>query len=65
MYNQLTFLMTNHGCNLIALPFNTFQAGFKESGDVGLSSTLKVYEVFTKVGQSPCLRGDSALGLLV
>ena len=65
MYNQLTLLIMNHGCNLIASPFNTFQARFKDSGDVGLSSTLKVYKVFSKVGQSPCLRRDSALGLLV
>ena len=40
----------NHGCNLTVSPFNTFQARFKENGDVGLSRTLKVYKVFTKVG---------------
>ena len=62
MYNQLTLLIVNHGYNLIVSPFNTFQARFEESGDVGLSSTLKVYKVFTKVGQGPWLRGDSALG---
>ena len=55
MSNQLTPLIMNHGCNLIASPFNTFQARFKEFGDVGLSSTLKVYKVFTKVGQGPWL----------
>ena len=33
-----------------------------EAWDVGLSSTLKVYKVFTKVGWGPLLRGDSALG---
>ena len=49
MYNQLTLLIMNHVYNLIASPFNTFQAGFKEFGDVGLSSTFKVYKVFTKV----------------
>ena len=48
----------NHGYNLIVSPFNIFQARFKEFGDVGLSSTLKVYKVFTKVGQGPWLRGD-------
>ena len=62
MHNQLTLLIMNHGRNLIVSPFKTFQARFKEFGVVGLSSTLKVYKVFTKVGQSPWLRGDSALG---
>ena len=52
----------NHVCNLIVSVFNTFQARFKESGDVSLSGTLKVYKVFTKVGWGPWLRGDSALG---
>ena len=56
MYNQLTLLITNHGCNLIVSPFNSFQARFKEFGDVGLSSTLKVYKIFTKVGLGPWLR---------
>ena len=65
MYNQLTLPIVNHGCNLIVYPFNTFQARFKESGDVGLSSTLKVYKVFTKVSQGTWLREDSALGLPV
>ena len=62
MYNQLTLLIMNHGYNLIVSPFNIFQARFKEFGDVGLSSTLKIYKVFTKVGQGPWLRGDSASG---
>ena len=62
MCNQLTLLMVNHGCNLIVSPFNTFQARFKEFGDVGLSSTLEIYKVFTKVSRGPQLRGDSALG---
>ena len=62
MHNQLTLLIMNHGRNLIVSPFKTFQARFKEFGVVGLSSTLKVYKVFTKVGQSPWLRRDSALG---
>ena len=65
MYNQRTLLIMNHGCNLIVSPFNIFQARFKEFGDVVLSSTLKVYKIFTKVGQGPWLRGDSALGLPV
>ena len=53
MYNQLTLLIMNHDCNLTVSPFNTFQARFKEFGDVGLSSTLQVYTVFTKVSQVP------------
>ena len=65
MYNQLTLLIVNHGCNLIVSPFNTFQDRFKDFRDVGLSSTLKVFKVFTKVNQGPWLRGDSALGPLV
>ena len=65
MYNQPTLLIMNHGCSLIVSPFNTSQARFKEFGDMGLSSTFKVYKVFTKVGRGPWLRGDSALGLPV
>ena len=53
VYNQLTLLIMNHGCNLIVYPFNTFQARFKEFGDMGLSSALKVYKVFTKVSRGP------------
>ena len=45
----------NHGCNLIESPFNTFQPRFKEFGDVGLRSTLKVYKVFIKVSLGPWL----------
>ena len=56
MYTQLTLLIMNHGCNLTASPFNTFQARFKESGDVGLSGTAKIYKVFTIVGWGPCLK---------
>ena len=37
MYNQLTLLIMNHGCDLIVSPFNIFQARFKEFEDVGLS----------------------------
>lgn len=37
MYNQLTLLIMNHGCDLIVSSFNTFQTRFKEFGDVGLS----------------------------
>ena len=65
MYNQLTLLIMNHDCNLTVSPFNTFQARFKEFGDEGLSSTLKVYKVFTQVTRGPWLRRDSALGLPV
>ena len=56
MYKQLTLLIINHGFNLIISPFNIFQARFKEFGEVGLSTTRKVYKVFTEVGQSPWLR---------
>ena len=62
VYNQLTLLIMNHGCNLIVSPFNTFQARFKEFGEVDLSSTNKVHKVFTEVGRGPRLRGDSTLG---
>ena len=53
VYNQLPLLIMNHGCNLIVSPFNTVQARVKEFGDVGLSSTFKIYKVFTKVDQGP------------
>ena len=36
----------------------------REFGEVGFY-TLGVYKVFTKTGQGPWLRGDSALGQLV
>jgi len=62
MYNQLTLLIMNHGCSLTVSPFNTFQARLKKFGDVGLSSALKVYKVFTKVSQGPWVKGDSAFG---
>ena len=62
MYKQLTLLIMNHGCNLTVSPFNTFQARFKEFGDVGLSSTLMVYKVFTKVGQGPWLKRKRCFG---
>ena len=32
MYNPLTLLVMNHGCNLIVSPLNISQARFKESG---------------------------------
>ena len=53
---RLTLLIMNRGCNLTVSPFNTFQARFKEFGDVDLSSTLKVYKAFTKVSQGPWLK---------
>ena len=56
MYNHLILPIMNHGCNLAASPLNTFQARFKESGDVGLSGTAKIYKVFTIVGWGPCLK---------
>ena len=52
----------NHACNLIVSPFDIFQARFKEFGDVGLSSTLKVYKVFTKAGWGPWLNRKLCLG---
>ena len=52
----------NPGCNLIASPFNTSQARFKEFGDVSLSGTIKVYKVFTKVGWGPGLKRKLCLG---
>ena len=56
----------NHRLPLIISFFSFVQTSFREFGDVGLSSTLKVYKVFTKkVGRGPWLRGDSALGPLV
>ena len=62
MYNQLTLLIVNHGCDLTVSPFNTFQARFKDSGDVGLSNTPKVYKVFTKVGRESWLKRKLCLG---
>ena len=62
LYGTMTLLIINHGCNLIVSPFNTFQSRFKEFGEVGLNSTLKVYKVVTKVSRGPWLRGDSAWG---
>jgi len=53
VYNQLTLLIMNHGCNLTVSPSNTLQVRFKEFEDVGLSSAFKVYKVFTKVGRGP------------
>ena len=53
MYNQLTLPIMNHSWNLTVSPFNTFQAKFKQFGDMGLSSTLKVYKVFTEVSRGP------------
>ena len=38
MYNPLTLLVMNHGCNLIVSPLNISQARFKESGGWGLST---------------------------
>ena len=52
----------NHGCDLIASAFNTFQTSFKEFGEVGLNSTLKAYKVAIEVGRGPWLRADAALG---
>ena len=62
VYNQLTLLVMNHGYNLTVSPFNTFQVRFKEFGDVGLSSALKVYKVFTKVRRGPWLKRKLYLG---
>ena len=62
MYNQLTLLIMNHGCNLTVALFNTFQPRFKEFGDVGLRSTLKVSKVFTKVSRGPWIKRKLCLG---
>ena len=62
MCNQLTLVIMNHGCDLIASAFNTFQTSFKEFGEVGLNSTLKAYKVAIEVGRGPWLRADAALG---
>ena len=51
----------NHGLTLyLSLPLFRLV-----SGNLGRSvwaHTLRVYKVFTKTGQGPWLRGDSALG---
>ena len=52
----------NHRLTLTVSFFSFVQTSFREFGEVGLSNTLKLYKVFTKVGQGPWLRGDSALG---
>ena len=38
------------------------QTSFREFGRGVWAHTLRVYKVFTKTGQGPWLRGDSALG---
>ena len=53
---------TNHGLTLIVSFFSFVQTSFREFGEVGLSTTLRVYKVFTKTARGPWLRGDSALG---
>ena len=53
----------NHGLTLIASFFSFVQTSFREFREVSLGTcTLRVYKVFTKTGQGPRLRGDSALG---
>ena len=52
----------NHRLTLIVSFFSFVQTSFREFGEVGLGSTLKVYKVSAKTGRGPWLRGDSALG---
>ena len=49
----------NHGLTLIVSFFSLVQTSFRESGEVSLTRTVRV---FRKAGQSLWLRGDSALG---
>ena len=60
----------NPGLTLIVSFFFFVQTSFREFGEVGLGTSqsdgrLKIYKIFTKTGQGPWLRGDSALGPLV
>ena len=55
----------NHRLTLIASFFSFVQTSFREFGEVGFSTTFKVYKVFTKAGQGSWLREDSALDPLV
>ena len=52
----------NHGLTLVLSLFSFVQTSFREFGEVGLSMYIRVYRVLAKTGQSPWLRGDSALG---
>ena len=52
----------NHGLTLIvSLPL--FRLVSENLGRWVWTHTLRVYKVFSKTGQGPWLRGDSALGL--
>ena len=44
------------------LPLTLSRLGLRNLGMWAWAVTLKIYKVFTKVGWSPWLRGDSALG---
>ena len=55
----------SHRLTLIVSFFSFVQISFREFGEVGLSMYIRVYKVLAKTGQSPWLRGDSALGPLV
>ena len=52
-----------YGLTLIVSFFSFVQTSFREFGEV--ARILRIYKVFTKTGQGPWLRGDSALGLPV
>ena len=51
------------GLTFILSFFSFVQTSFREFGEV--ARILRIYKVFTKTGQGPWLRGDSALGPLV
>ena len=62
MYNLLTLLIMNHGCNLIVSPFNIFHASLRNLGMGAWARTLKLCKVFTKVGWGPWLKRKLCLG---
>ena len=62
MYNLLTLLIMNHGCNLIVSPINIFHASLRNLGMGAWARTLKLCKVFTKVGWGPWLKRKLCLG---
>ena len=78
MYKQLTLLIMKHGCNLLImnhgwwwgkwesawlyLPLTFSRLGLRNFGVGAWAHTLKVYKVFTKVGQGPWLKRTRCLG---
>ena len=55
-------LSVQDACLAVVCDLHGYQARFKEFGDVSLSSTLKVYKVFTKFGRGPCIKRILCLG---